>query len=155
MAANFIFEGPNKMRVTSLITTTHYDVGDLNFYVSTTAFGTKCQAFMVLRSDNGLYEIVELVRAGASGQNILYKLPINQKMRVGNEEVQLQMLVIDTTTGLYYLSSSTRIHVTTEHYTLARQVYIAQEVGATVQDCYARTLALLERIEQQEKGDKK
>ena len=152
MAANFIFEGPGKLRVTSFISTAEYDIGELNFYIST-KFGSRLQTFLILKSESGLYEIVELAKAGASGQNILYKLPINQKLRVGNEYVNLQLMILDLTNDLYHLSGETRIHITTNNYALARQVYIAQEVGAAVQDCYARILAIAEKLEKNEKGD--
>lgn len=152
MAANFIFEGPGKLRTTMFQAAAQYDVGELNFYVAAN-MGSKLQVFMILKNENGLYEIVELTKAGVSGQNILYKLPINQKLRVGNERVSLELLVIDPATGLYHLSGSTHVHVKTDNYMLARQVYIAQEVGAAVQNCYARTLALVEEFEKQHKQD--
>lgn len=150
MAANFIFEGPDRLRVTSYSAVAHYDVGELNFYIST-KFGQKLQVFMILKNESGLYEIVELTKAGASGQNILYKLPINQRLRVGNEKVQLSILVLND--DLYYISQPTNIQITTDNYVLARQVYIAQEVGSVVQDCYARTLALVEQLNEKKKGD--
>lgn len=76
MAANFIFEGPNKLRVTAFSSVTRYDIGELNFYIST-KFGSRLQTFMILKNEVGLYEIVELAKSGVSGQNVLYKLPIN------------------------------------------------------------------------------
>lgn len=152
MAANFIFEGPNKLRVTSFSSVARYDVGELNFYIST-KFGSRLQVFMILKNEVGLYEIVELAKSGVSGQNVLYKLPINQKLRVGNERVLLSLLLLDNVNNTYYISPETQIHITTDNYILARQVYIAQEIGSAVQDCYARVLALAEQIEKNEKGD--
>lgn len=152
MAANFIFEGPNKLRVTSFSSVARYDVGELNFYIST-KFGSRLQVFMILKNEVGLYEIVELAKSGVSGQNVLYKLPINQKLRVGNERVFLSLLLLDNVNNTYYISPETQIHITTDNYILARQVYIAQEIGSAVQDCYARVLALAEQIEKNEKGD--
>ena len=152
MAANFIFEGPGKLRVTSFISSSKYEIGELNFYVST-KFGTQLQVFMILKNESGLYEIVELAKAGATGQNVLYKLPINQRLRVGNEQVDLSLLVLDLSNNLYHMSTSTKIHVTTDHYSLARQVYIAQEIGSAVQDYYARILAIADKLENnQERG---
>lgn len=152
MAANFIFEGPDKLRVTSFSSVVQYDIGELNFYIST-RFGTRIQVFLVLKNETGLYEIVELAKAGVSGQNTLYKLPINQKMRVGNEKVMLSLLILDDSNETYSISPSTQIHITTDNYVLARQVYIAQEVGSAIQDCYARILTIAEQIEKKEKGD--
>jgi hypothetical protein len=40
MSANFIFEGANKLRVTSFDNLLHYNVEELNFHIST-KFGSK------------------------------------------------------------------------------------------------------------------
>lgn len=147
MSANFIFEGPNKLRVTSFDTAAQYQIESLNFHVST-KFGSRIQVFMILKDEDGMLEIVELAKAGAINSTMVpYKLPINQKIRIGNEKVALSILVIDNESGISYTSPATRIHILTNNYTIARQVYIAQEVGAKVQDCYAKILALTEKME--------
>jgi hypothetical protein len=77
---------------------------------------------MILKDSNGMCEIIELTKAGNSPTNqmTLYKLPINQKMRVGNEKVALSILVLDRDSDLYYVSPATRIHILTNNYTIAR-----------------------------------
>lgn len=151
MAANFIFEGPDKLRVTSFSSVVHYNIEDLNFYISSRAFPSQVQVFLILKSQSGLYEIVELHKAGTSGQNILYKIPINQTLRITDEETIMQIMVLDYNIPTYYLSNTVKINICTNNYKLARQVYIAQEVGATVQDYYAKIIALSEKL--LEKGE--
>lgn len=138
---NFIFEENNKIRATNFSPTTYYNIEELNFYIST-HFGAQVQVFLILQNTNKLYEIVELKRAGVQGQSILYKLPINQILRVNNEQVSMSLMVLDYNNSLYYYSRPVTMCITTEHYELARQVYIAKEVGSVVQSCYAQILDL-------------
>lgn len=147
MAANFVFESPSKIRTTNFSPSTTYDVSELNFYIST-KFGSNHQVFLILKNQKGIYDIVELAKTGAStGLNILYKLPINQSLRVNKELVQVSLLILNSD-GTYYLSDSVKAFISTENYMLARQVYIAQEVGRTVQDYYTRTVATAEKTQE-------
>ena len=72
-------------------------------------------------------------------------MPLNQTLRITDEFVDMQIMVLDYEASTYHISKTTSLYITTEQYQLARQVFIAQEVGKTVQDCYAKILALTER----------
>lgn len=150
MSANFIFESPTKMRTTNFSPSITYDIGELNFYVSV-KFGSNFQVFLVLKNQKGIYDIVELTKTNTStGLNVLYKLPINQTLRVNKELVEASLLVLNND-GTYNLSNAIKVFVSTENYALARQVYIAQEVGKSVQDCYSKVLLLTEKNEEMHK----
>lgn len=150
MSANFIFESPTKMRTTNFSPSITYDIGELNFYVSV-KFGSNFQVFLILKNQKGIYDIVELTKTNTStGLNVLYKLPINQTLRVNKELVEASLLVLNND-GTYNLSNAIKVFVSTENYALARQVYIAQEVGKSVQDCYSKVLLLTEKNEEMHK----
>lgn len=150
MAANFVFESPTKMRTTNFSPSITYDIGELNFYVSV-KFGSNFQVFLILKNQKGIYDIVELTKTNTStGLNVLYKLPINQTLRVNKELVEASLLVLNND-GTYNLSNAIKVFVSTENYALARQVYIAQEVGKSVQDCYSKVLLLTEKNEEMHK----
>ena len=151
MSANFIFESPTKMRTTNFSPSITYDIGELNFYVSV-KFGSNFQVFLILKNQKGIYDIVELTKTNTStGLNVLYKLPINQTLRVNKELVEASLLVLNND-GTYNLSNAIKVFVSTENYALARQVYIAQEVGKAVQDCYSKVLLLTEKNEEMHKN---
>lgn len=152
MQVSFVFQGPNKLLVPN-ISNNYYNLEELNIYVSHQAFGSDIQVFLILRGKNELYDIVELARAGCSGQNGLYKMPINQTLRVGNENVSLQILVLNYKTKTYDLSNTTRVNLSVKNYMLARQVYIAQEVGAKVSNYYNEIAALYEKFTQELKKE--
>ena len=150
MSANFIFESPTKIRTTTFSPSITYDIGELNFYVSV-KFGSNFQVFLILKNQKGIYDIVELTKTNTStGLNVLYKLPINQTLRVNKELVEASLLVLNND-GTYNLSNAIKVFVSTENYALARQVYIAQEVGKSVQDCYSKVLLLTEKNEEMHK----
>lgn len=99
-----------------------------------------------MKNENNLYEIVELAKARVpqSANHVLYKLPINQTLRINNEQVELRLMLIDLETGLSTFSTPIKITISTENYMLTRQVYIAQQINQKVQDLYAKILALTE-----------
>lgn len=142
-APNFIMADNTLLRATQFTPNSRYDIGEMNFYISS-SMALDAQVFLILKSEKGLIEIVELNRIGSQGSNILYKLSLNQKFRISKERVALKLLVLYPKDGTYKLSSEYIVDVSTEHYELARQVYIAQCVGATIQSTYAKILALTE-----------
>lgn len=99
-----------------------------------------------MKNENNLYEIVELAKARApqSANHVLFKLPINQTLRINNEYVELRLMLIDLESGISTYSTPIKIMISTENYMLARQVYIAQQINQKVQDLYAKILALTE-----------
>ena len=118
------------------------------------------QVFVVMKNSNNLYEIVELARVKVplQGNNCLYKLPINQALRINNDQVELHLMLINMETGEYTYSTNMFIKISTENYSLARQVYIAQQVNQKIQDLYIKILGLTEEnkilYEKMREGDK-
>lgn len=156
MSANLIFETTGKLRVTQFNPAVHYDIGELNFYIPT-SFGSKVQLYLVIKDTKNLYEIFELAKAGSSGNNVLYKTPLNQTLRINDEEVSIQFLILDGSNNTYQISDAFRIIINTNNYVLARQVFIAQQIGAKVQDYYAKIVQLTtenqQLYEKIQKGD--
>lgn len=145
MACNFILGDSGTIRTTQFNASTQYNIEDINFYIPT-GKAERNQIFLVLKNERNLYEIVELTRSkGAqSGTNVLYKLPLNQALRVNNEQVVLSLMLIDLTSGEFVYSSTLKVKISTENYQLARQVYISQQVGQKVQDLYIKIVGLTE-----------
>lgn len=142
--ANLIFEGSDKIRTTQFSSSTPYDIGLLNFYILE-KLQTEAQIFIIMKSQKGLYEIVELEKVSSNGTHVLYKVPVNQKIRIENEKVELTILILNKN-GTYFVSKPISINITTEQYTMARQVYIAKEVSAEAQSCLAKILMLTEKM---------
>lgn len=146
MACNLIMNDSGIIRTTQFNSNSTYDVGDINFYLPASKAANH-QVFLMMKNKKNLYEIVELVRsksATQSGSNVLYKLPLNQTLRINNDQATLRLMLINIETDEYIYSSELKVNISTEHYALARQVYIAQQVGQKVQDLYMRVLALTE-----------
>lgn len=145
MACNLIMGESGTIRTTQFNASTQYNIEDINFYIPQTR-GNGYQVFLVLKGPRNLYEIVELVRSksASSGTNLLYKLPLKQALRVNNEQVVLNLMLINTQTGEYFYSTDIKVNIITDHYNLARQVFISQQVGQKVQDLYIKVLGLTE-----------
>lgn len=142
-APNFIMADNTQLRATQFNPGSQYDIGEMNFYIPF-AMASDSQVFLILKGEKGLIDIVELNKVGSQGSNILYKLSLNQKLRIAKEKVLLKMLVLNPKDGTYKLSSGYSVNISTEHYELARQVYIAQCINASTQSAYAKILALTE-----------
>lgn len=143
MACNLILSPSGAIRATSFVPAAHYDVGDVNVYIPT-AMTKHAQTFLYLKNEQGLCEIVELTRSGASGSNTLYKLSLDQPMRVSDEKVELKILLLNGTDGTYVLSNPFNIYLHTNNYVPARQVFLARQIGASMQELYIKVLALTE-----------
>lgn len=145
MACNLIMGESGTIRTTQFNASTQYNIEDVNFYIPQTR-GNGYQVFLVLKGHRNLYEIVELARSksASSGTNLLYKLPLKQALRLNNEQVVLNLMLINTQTGEYSYSSEIKINISTDNYTLARSVYVAQQVGQKIQDLYGKIIGLTE-----------
>lgn len=147
MACNLIINEAGQVRTTQFSSTTHYDIGEINFYAPSSMV-VSAQVYLILKNKTGMYEIIELARSGPQGTNILYRIPINQALRVNDEEVEVRLLVINIANDTYKISSSVNMIIHTNHYNLARQVYIAQQVGQTTQTFFAKISAMTEEVKQ-------
>ena len=144
MSVNLIFETSDKLRTTNFLTEQTYNIEELNIYINA-IFGSFIQVFLILQNERNLYEIISLEKAGTSGGNVLYKVPINQKLRINNETMSVQIMVLDYRKDLYAYSPKLTMNITTEHYEIARQVYIAQEAGQRIQNYYEQIVMLTEQ----------
>lgn len=144
MAVNLILNTSGAIRATQFTATAHYDVGDLNIYVPAQSTVKYTQVFLSLRNEQGICEIIELTKTGNSGSNVLYKLSLDQPMRISDEKMELKILLLNGTDGTYALSNPFSIYLHTNNYVPARQIYLARNIGARMQELYIQVLALTE-----------
>lgn len=142
-APNFIMGGNSQLRATNFIPDSQYDIGELNFYVSSNTPSTH-QVFLILTDQKKMVEIIELQKVGTQGNNILYKVPLNQTLRIKDGQVLLSIMILDGEHGTYDISSKYAVNITIKQYELARQVYIVQNINAQTQSAYAKILAMTE-----------
>lgn len=157
MACNIILNNMNSIRTTNFSPKSDYNIEDINFYIPTIK-SNGYQIFLVLKNNKNLYEIIELIKMkeGSSANNILYKVPLKQFLRVNNEPVTLSLMLINNYTGEYIYSSSLVVNILTDNFRLAQQVFVAQQVNRQVQDLYLKTVNLVNKIENlynQKKGE--
>lgn len=143
MTCNLIINEAGQVRTTQFNSTTHYDIGEINIYAPSSMV-TNAQMYLILKNKKGMYEIIELTRSGSQGTNILYRIPINQALRVNDEEVEVRVLLINNKNDTYKLSSSVNMIISTNYYNLTRQVFIAQQIGQTTQSLFAKIAAMTE-----------
>lgn len=101
----------------------------------------------MLKNNKNLHEIVELVRSKNDTQksvNSLYKISADSSIRIGEETVEIYLLLIHRETGEYSTSTKMSIKLSSDKYKLARQVRVAGEIGQKIQECYAKVLVLTE-----------
>lgn len=142
-APNFIMGNNGQLRATNYNAGLWYDIGELNFHIPSDTPSTN-QIFLILKDEKNLVELIELQKVGAQINTILYKVPLNQTFRIKNGKTLISLLILNGETGTYELSSAYAVNITFEHYELARQVYIAQQVNAQTQVAYAKILAMTE-----------
>lgn len=149
MACNFILGDSGTIRTTQFNASTQYNIEDINFYIPLRKADDN-QVFLVLKNERNLYEIVELTRSkgASSGTNILYRLPLNQALRVNNEQVSLNLMLIDRKTGEFLNSSCVKVKISTDNFQLARQVFVAQSINQKIQDLYVKIIGLTEENRQ-------
>ena len=143
MTCNIITNESGHIRTTQFSSTTHYDIGEINFYAPS-SMASHAQMFLILKNKKGLYEIIELVRSGTQGTNALYRIPVNQALRVNDEEVEVRLLILNTAADTYILSSPVNMFIHTNNYNIARQIYIAQQIGSSTQAMYSKIVAMTE-----------
>lgn len=159
MACNFIIDNKGGVRMTSFLQSQIYDIGEINFYVPTSMALNK-QIFLVLKNTDSLYEIIELkiIKDKSSSTNLLYKITLNGTIRINNEQADIYLMFIDKESGEVEFSASKKINISTEKYSLARSVYIAQQLNTNIAEYYAKIVALTaknkELYEKIQKGDK-
>ena len=158
MACNIIMTDTGSLRATQFNSTATYNIEDINFYIPQTK-AINHQIFLMLKNEKNLYDIVELtkINSNQSGSNILFKVPLKQALRINNENVILNFMLIDSNNSTCSYSQSMKIHIATDNYILARQVYISQQIGQKVQDLYMKILSLTEEnrslFQKIQKGD--
>lgn len=147
MTCNIIVNEAGQVRTTHFNSTVQYDIGEINFYYSMSAL-SNVQMFLILKNKKGIYEIIELVRSGSQGANTLYRVPLNQTLRVNDEEVEVRVLIINNTTNIYNISNVIKMNISTNNYNLARQVFVAQQVGQSAQTALAHIITMTEENRQ-------
>ena len=131
----------NQFQLLELVNNFHLFVESLQFYIPNTY--TDSSIFLVLKNSQNLYEIVELTKFKRDKNHIVYQIAANQNLRVSNDLMTLAILILNSN-GTHSFSNELQLNLTTNNYVLTRQVFIAQQVGAQVQDHYKKILALTE-----------
>lgn len=138
---NIILENGGHLRTTQCSADETYGVESLYFYIPNTY--TDSSIFLMLKNSQNLYEIVELTKFKRDKNHIVYQIAVNQNLRVSNDLITLAILILKPD-GTYVFSDNVNLKLTTNNYVLARQVYIAQQVGSQVQDYYKKIITLTE-----------
>lgn len=146
--ANFIFEKNGSIRTTSFNASGAQDIGTINFYIDSSLLTNQSQIFLIMQNEDGLYEIIELAKDGATSSAILYKVPLNQEIRINDEKAHLSLLILNGKNNTYQISKNKILtHIITNNYRIARQIYIAREVGVQVQNALTKIMALTDNME--------
>lgn len=138
---NIIFENGSHLRTTQCSASETYGIESLLFYIPNSY--DKSQIFLMLKNNQGLYEIVELTKVKRDKNHMVYQIAVNQNLRVSNDLMNLAILILNAD-GTYSFSDEIALNLTTNRYVLAKQVFIAQQVGAQVQEHYKKIVALTE-----------
>ena len=141
---NLILNSSKNIMTTNFFIGTHYDIGDLNFYIPQKSLIQHTQVYVMLKNTKGIYEIVELEKVDSSGSNDIYRFSLEQPMRIKDEKVELKILLLNGANGTYIVSNPFDIYLHTNNYVPARQIYIARDIGARMQELYIEVLALTE-----------
>lgn len=149
MACNIILTDNNAIRATQFSATAKYNIEEINFYIPVKKARDN-QVFIIMKNSKNLYEIVELIhlKEGSTSTNMLYKVPLKQALRINNESVNFNLMLINIDTGEYTYSSSFTINMQTDTFRMAQQVFTAQQVNRQVQEYYVKTLELANRMEE-------
>lgn len=149
MACNIILTDNNAIRATQFSATAKYNIEEINFYIPVKKAKDN-QVFIIMKNSKNLYEIVELIhlKEGSTSTNMLYKVPLKQALRINNESVNFNLMLINIDTGEYTYSSSFTINMQTDTFRMAQQVFTAQQVNRQVQEYYVKTLELANRMEE-------
>lgn len=147
MACNILIDNNNKLRVTQFVSSSFYDIGDINFY--TPIDKKNYQVFVVLKTDKNLCEIVKLTKVenNPNNTNILYKMELNQRIRIKKEPVSLYLLLLNTNTNEYINSNTIRINLDTDRYHCARRVAILETASKEMYNLYMEMLSMYSKIQ--------
>lgn len=127
--------------------TTPVEIDTVDFYVDHHR-NENVQVFLVLKDVvSGLREVVELHQTIDEFDKPVYRLPLNQALRLDNAQVDMTLVVLDVESATYVESNPSRVRLTAAHYKLAREVAMVSELSAEAKKYYeAIVLALKEVI---------
>ncbi len=131
------------------------DISEIEFYVASKMNEQK-QIFLILEDEQGLRDIVELQYVGMSPDGRpfkRYRIAPDCKLRLTTSQVTLTLFTLTIGTMDYHLSNSIKVLLTTSHYNLSREIYIAAELGSKVQYYYEKIIFTLEQLAKNEKGE--
>lgn len=127
--------------------TTPVEIDTVDFYVDHHR-NENVQVFLVLKDVvSGLREVVELHQTIDEFDKPVYRLPLNQALRLDNAQVDMTLVVLDVESATYVESNPSRVRLTAAHYKLAREVAMVSELSTEAKKYYeAIVLALKEVI---------
>lgn len=158
MIQKMLMNSLGQLRIQNFNPSISYDIGNIEFAIENKLLPTRYQVFLIIKTQNNLYDIIELVHVKQKDTqyvNSIFQLSLDQPLRIENEQVTLKLLIINSITTTYNYSSDFILNIRTDHYKIARQVYVSQLVGQKVEDYYSKITMLAEHILKQDdqKGD--
>lgn len=101
-----------------------------------------------MQDEQRLLEIIELNfdRVDKGYPYKIYKVSLRQSVRLSEGMVHIKLMTLDLDTAQYTVSNDIPVYLTTQHYNLTRQVYLAEELGSKVQGYYEKIVTLFEQL---------
>lgn len=122
------------------------DIGEIEFNIFHKLSENR-QIFLILEDNQGVKEVIELQSLKNSGEPYkIYKLSLDQKIRISSENVKISILTLEIGTDNYTISNELNIKISMERYNLSREIYLSVDLGAKVSNYYKQIVLLLEQL---------
>lgn len=119
---------------------TVYNLEDLAFWIDKKTCAAGIQLFLQITDSKGLKDIVELVRSSLNDTYAIYKVPVNQKLRLKKDRVSVNLIIFYTSNNLYSFSSPCQLSLSCDNYEMTRQIHLASEISSKVELLYAKIM---------------
>ena len=140
---------------------TPQDIEDIEFIIPFQK-GEQKEIFLILEDEQGLHEIIKLqyVRDVADRLEKAFKVTLNYKLALSTPKVTLKLFELEANSCTHKTSrNSLSFLLTTDKFNIAREIYIAKELGESIQAYYEKIVSMLTALEEgmkqleNEKGD--
>ena len=117
-----------------------YNLEDLSFWVDKKTCSAGIQVFLQITDSRGLKDIVELARNSLNDNYAIYKVPINQKLRIQKDKVSVNLIIFYTGNNLYNFSTPCQLLLKSDNYEMTRQIHLASEISTRIELLYAKIM---------------
>lgn len=151
MVHSIYFDTDNKLRLGQGFPLNGQDLGEINFHINARRGEPTKQVFLIMTDQQGLHEIIELKYqcADPRGGYKIYRTSLNQSVRLTSGIMKLQIMTLVVGEDMYDLSNELTVSLTTEHYNITRQVYLAAELGSKVQGYFEQIVNILTQLKEE------